>query len=90
MITIGIPYKTTADNKSRLVADIKTSCFEKKMFFEVDSSYEEYLCTEVSDAFVIGLLNYAMAKGESINCRGPVSGRLLYQLRTYFIPTLKY
>lgn len=89
MINIGIPHIKTDNSKVKLAALIKTSDYEKEMFFEVESKYKEYLCTEVADAFVIGILNYAMALGEDISSEAPVSARLLYQIKTYFIPTMK-
>ena len=88
MIRIGKPYIEIDGNKARLAADIRTDNFDKKMFFEVDECYKDYLCTEVGDAFLVGLLNYAFATGQDIESEAPISERLLYQIKTYFLPVM--
>lgn len=59
-----------------------------RMWFEVDEQYEEMLCLERSDAFLIACLYYAMVAGEDIQCEIPVTSELLYQLSEYLIPAL--
>ena len=88
MIVIQEPYISTSKTGVRLCADIKYKMGSEVFYFEVPEEYGEYLCSEVSDAFLIGILNYAVAKGEDISVDGFISERLLYQLQTYFIPTL--
>lgn len=41
-----------------------------------------------ADAFLIGLLNFAQRERLDIVCEAPVTARLLYQIRTYLIPSL--
>lgn len=89
MIIIEHPYIQVVGNRVRLVANIINDEDKKEMYFEVDKEYQDYLCTEVIDAFVIGVLNFAMSRGENICSDVPVSERLYYQLETYFIPTMK-
>lgn len=58
------------------------------LYFEVESKYEQYLVTEVSDACVVCLLLYAMENKYDLICDGAVSERLLYQLNEYLIPAI--
>lgn len=88
MITIRKPYTKEYQGTTRLCADILLGDVNKTFYFEVAKEYEPYLCTEVSDAFLVGILNYAMFNGEDIKVEGAVSERLLYQIKTYFLVTL--
>lgn len=88
MITIGEPYLEEEIQTSRLCARIQEFDKKKVFYFEVPKEYGKYLCTEVSDAFLVGLLNYAFSTGQDIKVEGEVSERLLYQLETYFLKTL--
>lgn len=89
MLFIGEPYIAQNGDRSRLVCDIGINRRETRtVWFEVDREYEKYLCTERSDAYVIGLLSWAMRAGHDITCTMPVSEELLYALREYLIPSL--
>ena len=89
MLFIGEPYIAQNGDRSRLVCDIGINRRETRtVWFEVDREYEKYLCTERSDAYVIGLLSWAMRAGHDITCTAPVSEELLYALREYLIPSL--
>ena len=89
MLFIGEPYIAQNGDRSRLVCDIGINRRETRtVWFEVDREYEKYLCTERSDAYVIGLLSWAMRAGHDITCTVPVSEELLYALREYLIPSL--
>lgn len=89
MIVIDKPKILEINNKAQLVAKIKiNNKIEKNMYFEVDKKYEKYLCDNVGDAFLVGLLNFAFANGYDIKSEAPISERLLYQIKTYILPTL--
>ena len=88
MIIIEKPYITEANGKSRLVADIIVDDKTKQVFFEVENEYAKYLCYERSDAFLIGILNYAMRFNHNIICKAPVTEELLYNINEYLIPSL--
>lgn len=60
----------------------------RPVWFEVEERYGRYLCAERSDAFLIGLLNHAQRDGYDIVCEAPVGAQLLYQIRTYLVPSL--
>ena len=59
-----------------------------KLHFEVDKKYEDCLCTERSDAFVMALFWYAMVTGEDICFEVPMSERLHSGLTQRLIPAL--
>ena len=88
MICVGEPKVYDVGNSSRLSANISYNGENKEFYFEIPSEYKKYLCTEVSDAFLVGIFNYAVSLNEDIKFEGKISERLLYQFRTYFIPTL--
>lgn len=85
---IGRPSVACNGGRARLTSVI--GCFgeERPVWFEVDERYGEYLCAERSDAFLVGLLNYAMREHLDIECEAPVGAQLLYQIRTYLVPAL--
>ncbi len=89
MIKILQPKVISSDDShSRLSCDILVDNKVRNLWFEVEKEYEPYLCYERSDAFVIGLLSWAMRLNHDIECTAPVSEELLYNLRTYLIPSL--
>lgn len=87
---IGQPRIERAAGKVRLVAAITSPEYHevRDLWFEVDSDYEKYLCAERGDAFLVGMLRYAMSLGYDINLDVPVTEELLYNIRTYLIPAL--
>ena len=87
-IHIHAPYIQHRDSKTRLCADIDFKGETKSVWFEVDNEYGQYLCYERSDAFLIGLLNFSMREHCDIQCDTPVTSQLLYQIRTYLLPSL--
>lgn len=89
MIIIGQPYIVRENNKSKLVSDIRIDSEVKKVYLEVDSQYEKYLCFERCDAFLIVLFYYAMRNNHDIVCECCVSEDLYYQINEYLISILK-
>lgn len=88
-IEIGTPYlKEISNDRVRLCADIAYEEKKTTLYFETEIIYRDYLCFEVSDAFVLGLLYFACGNGYNIKCCAPTSERLLYQINQYFLPTL--
>src|SRR5665648_948257 len=85
MITIGKPEVIFLEDKARLQAKLDFDGQLKLVWFEVDKKYAEYLCYERSDAYVIGVLNYAMRNGHDITCKSPIGEDLYYQITTYLI-----
>ena len=88
MITIDKPYIEKMEEKTRCYCDIYFDNEKKNVWFEVDNKYGDYLVTERSDAYVIGLLNLAMRLGQDIKCLVPMSDELHYNITTKLIPSL--
>jgi hypothetical protein len=58
------------------------------MFFEVQNEFESYLCDTRIDAFLIGLLPYALMNNHDITSKGMISEKLYYQIQNILIPIL--
>lgn len=88
VITIRRPKIVTRDGRSRLSAQIDVAGDIREVWFEVEEKYGGFLCFERSDAFLVGLLNWAMRERCDFVCEAPIGEELLYQIRTYLIPSL--
>ena len=88
VLEIRQPYIKRIGNKSRLCSDISWGDRSRTLWFEVESEYEECLCTERIDSFLVALLPYAMIENLNIHSDGYVSEKLLYQLKTILLPSL--
>ena len=58
------------------------------LWFSVPSDYQQYLCPERSNAFVVAMLWYAMLTGSDIRFEAPVSKQLYDGLTGTLIPAL--
>ncbi len=86
---IGRPRIERNGERVRLIADIDLGNGDvRPLWAEVDACYGKYLCTERSDAFLIGLLHYAMLNHYDVACEAPVTAEILFRLRTVLIPAL--
>ena len=85
-ITIGIPRIQITNGTAYQFCTIKIGTIEKEVFFSVDESYAEYLCHERGDAYLIGLLSFAMRERCDIHSEVPLTGELVHQLQTELIP----
>lgn len=88
MIKIGVPYIEKGEEYSKLNCNVIIGEKENKIWLEVDKIYNDYLCTERCDAYVIGVLNYAMRNHMDITSEIPITGELLYNINRYLIPSL--
>ncbi|WP_042221721.1 hypothetical protein [Oceanobacillus manasiensis] len=88
MVIIEEPYIKRNGEYSRLCADVFIDNKKYEMFYEVENEYEKYLCTERIDAFLIGLLPYALKHNLDIYSKYEVSEKLYYQIKTILIPVL--
>ena len=90
MIRIGKPYLSSVDgsNRTRLCSVVLFDNEPREIYYEVNRQFSEYLCTERADAFLLGLLPYAMVLGLDIDVEGEISERLYFQLSGLFIPAL--
>ena len=98
-IKISAPYVEQTESDIfgpavRLAADVEminpnTGVMEKRpLFFEFERRYEEYLCPERSDAFVMGLLSTAMENDCNIEFKTPMTDRLFYQMNDDYLPMM--
>lgn len=58
------------------------------MWFKVENEYSEYLCSELSDSFLVSLIPFCVKHEYDIIVNGNISSNLYYQLNTYMIPML--
>lgn len=88
MLKIETVYIKRIGEKSRLCADIRWSNRSRTLWFEVEREFENYLCYERADGFLIALLPFAMINNLDIEVEGNISERLLYQLKNILLPAL--
>ena len=73
-------------SQTRLCADIERGGEKRTLWFGVEDQYAKYLLHERSDAFVIGLLQYAIRNGHDIESEAPMTKRIYEQLAEQFLP----
>lgn len=86
-----IDYSKTIISSWRLYEDYPPVCWEKPdfaLYFKLEDTYQEGLCTDRADAHVVAMLYYAMASGSDIESEAPVSTKLLYSINFNIIPIL--
>ena len=86
MINIGEIRKEIKGGRVRIVSDISMEDKVIPLFFETEEENSKYLCEESGDAFLLGILLYAMKKHEDIHVEPPVSERLLYGITQILMP----
>ena len=87
MITIAKPIVEKQNGGGvRMSANVDVDGIKTPLWVEVSEEYGDYLCAERSDAFLLGLLHYALEFGHDIKCLAPVTKRLYEQLTELFIP----
>ena len=69
-------------------ADFQCGTDTNTLWFKVPSAYQDYVVSERGDAFLVGLLLYAMVRGEDIQIECPISEKLFYNLTNHLIPAL--
>ena len=87
-LEIGTSYIKKIGNRSRLCSEISWGSRRRTLWYEVDSEYEECLCQERLDGFLVALLPFAMIENLDIRSQGYASERLLYKLKNILIPSL--
>lgn len=75
----------------RLESDITIGeQLSQTIWVETSSEYKQYLTFERADAFVVGILNWAMREGHDIVSESPMGEYLYYQIIRYVIPGLTW
>ena len=90
MITIYEPQTENQESKAILCARIVSPKQEldTDLWYETTIEYQQYLCPEVSDAFVMAMLIPAISLGEDIVVEGAMSERFYFELQQILIPVL--
>lgn len=88
MLIIHEPRITNGIKHARLSADIEVDGRHYALWYEVQEEFAQYLCAERSDAFLIGLLKYALVNGHDVMCEAPVTASLLRKIRESFLPSV--
>ncbi len=88
MIHIGKTYIKREKSKSFLCSDVIINDNKITLWFSIDTKYENYLCVNRADAFVMALLVPAMVFNHDIKCDDPISAKLKFFLSNQYIPTL--
>lgn len=90
LLHIGKPYvEDRGKGIIRVCSDVLLpNGTEKKLVFEIDAKWKDYVIVERSDAFILALFNLALEKGWNISYEAPMTEELNYQLTTYGITIL--
>ena len=88
MIKIEKPQVVSDLKYATLSAYISVDDKRDEVWFKVDKKFEDYLCHERSDAYVIAVLNYAMRNGHDIVCEAPISEDIYYNIDKYLIDAI--
>ncbi len=88
-LTISPLKVERTDSAVILSASITTPAGVRPLRFEIDARFADLVDTESLDAFVLGLTVPAMRLGLDIVAEGPISPRLLFNLKTQIIPMLE-
>ncbi len=74
----------------RLYEDYPPASWDEtgELNFKVDKEYENYLCDDRADCFVVAFLYYAMMTGSDIKSEAPVSEKLLFGIENHLFPAL--
>ena len=88
MITISKPYIESEDLKARLYSNIHDEGRNKDylIWYSVEKEYQDFLCPENADAFLLLSLMVAIQSHQDIKVNAPVSKKLLFNLNNYVIP----
>lgn len=88
MIYISKPYIKNKDGKSYLISNIKDEKrnINEDLWFCVDENYGQYLCDDLADSFLLGLLPIAVKTEQDICVEGAVSQKLLYNIQNGLEP----
>ena len=89
MLVIHSPVLCVQGGKARITAEFIDNDSARQLWFEVDEDQRKSLETKAMDAFVVGLLLPAMASGQDLDVRGPLSSKLFYNLTHYLMPILR-
>ncbi|GHU96020.1 hypothetical protein FACS1894208_09900 [Clostridia bacterium] len=85
---IIIKRAKTQKSPLRVERDIDIDGKNFNLFVETTDEWADYLVDERDDAFLVGILPYAMRNKQDIKIEGVITSELLYNLETYLIKSL--
>ena len=88
MIFLHKPYIRNKNGKSRLYFDLDIDKEKKKIWYEVNEEYKQYLCDDRIDAILVGILLYAMEHNQDIESDSYITDDILFKIEEYLIPSL--
>ncbi|MDE7154143.1 MAG: hypothetical protein K2O00_06840 [Muribaculaceae bacterium] len=88
MLKFGKPYIESSQDYAILKNEVEIDGLKQTLWFKVDKKYEQFLCYERGDAYLIASLNYAMINHHDIEIDVPVTSQLLFNIQNYLIPAL--
>lgn len=59
-----------------------------ELWFKIEKQYEEYLCADNGNAFLITLLPYIVKHNYDVKINAKISSKLYYQINDYLLPLL--
>ncbi|MCK9265910.1 hypothetical protein M0P98_03375 [bacterium] len=87
-IKIDTIKKEVINGRVRISSNIYINNTPDKMFFETEEKDGKYLCEENGDAFLMGILLWAMKNHSDIYIKPPISERFLYGITKILMPEL--
>jgi len=88
MLTIYPPEIVEHEEDTILQAKFECGDTNDILWFSTTKEFGRYLCHERGDAFLVGMLLYAMKRGEDIHVLAPISERLYYTLTKHFVKVI--
>lgn len=85
MIKIGAISKTVANGQAKISASITVGATISELWYSVSENYSFALCESRSDAFVAGLLLYAIRRREDISFETPITDELKESIEEDFL-----
>lgn len=88
MLQFGKPYIESSQDYAVLKNEVEIDGQKQILWFKVDKKYEQFLCHERGDAYLIASLNYAMINHHDMKFDVPITSQLLFNIQNYLIPAL--
>lgn len=88
MIFLNKPYIKSSKTKSKLIFELTIDEEKKKVWFEVDNKYKDFLCDDRIDAIFVGILSFALRNNHDIKSNSVITEDILYKVERYLIPSL--
>lgn len=76
------------EGRARLCSEIVRDGETFLCWFDYPAEYQQFICSERCDAFLVALIPYAMCHGMDVICKAALSEKLAYKMREYYIPAM--